>query len=386
MIFHAEKLDEKELSVLERVDALRRELGYIHKTPQRWYGLLRRNTFAKAIQGSNSIEGYVVTAEDAIAAVQGAEPSVDPRTEAWQAVSGYQEAMTYVLQKAEDAFFVYSAELLKALHYMMVKHDLARNPGRWRPGTIYVRREPIGEIVYEGPEAALVPGLVEELIESLKAEESAEEHVIVRAAIAHLNLVMIHPFSDGNGRMGRCLQTLILARNGVTAPLFSSIEEYLGHNTEEYYRVLGIVGGGAWHPERDVKPWIRFCLTAHYRQATTLLRRTRTMQRVWEEAELLTRRLILPERCIPAVADATLGLTVTNAIYRRTAEVSEVVARNDLSKLSKRGLLDAKGEKRGRYYVASETLKEIGKRVSEKKRVPDPFEEDAIAHPKPITT
>jgi Fic family protein len=381
MIFHSGRLGEKELSVLERVDALRKKLGYIHRTPQRWYGLLRRNIFAKAIQGSNSIEGYVVTAEDAIAAVQGNGPSVDQRTEAWQAISGYQEAMTYVLQKAEDAFFVYSSELLKALHYMMVKHDLDKNPGRWRPGTIYVRRTPSGEIVYEGPDVALVPSLIDELVINLKAGESDDSHVIIRAAMAHLNLAMIHPFSDGNGRMGRCLQTLILARDGVTAPLFSSIEEYLGRNTEEYYRILGLVGGGSWHPENDVQPWIRLCLTAHYRQAETLLRRTRTMERVWDEAEVLTKRLLLPERCIPAVADATLGLTVTNASYRGTTGVSDVVARNDLRELSKRGILNARGEKRGRYYVASDKLVEIGRRVSERKSVPDPFEDEAASQP-----
>lgn len=381
MIFHSAQLDKKELSVLERVDDLRKKLGYLHKTPQRWYGQLRRNIFAKAIQGSNSIEGYVVTAEDAIAAVQGDAPSVDQKTEVWQAISGYQEAMTYVLQKAEDSFFVYSSELLKALHYMMVKHDLSKNPGRWRPGTIYVRRDPSGEILYEGPDVTLVPSLIDELVTELRTGESGDNHVVIRAAMAHLNLAMVHPFSDGNGRMARCLQTLILARNGVTAPLFSSIEEYLGRNTEEYYKTLGLVGGGSWHPERDVRPWIKFCLTAHYRQAETLLRRTRTMERVWNEAEVLAKRLVLPERSIPAVADATLGLMVTNASYRSLADVSDVVARNDLRELSKRGILNARGEKRGRYYEASEILVEIRKRVSEKKSVLDPFEDDATPQP-----
>ncbi len=47
------------------------------------------------------------------------------------------------------------------------------------------------------------------LIRSLNREDG--HHVMVRAAMGHLNLVMVHPFSDGNGRMARCLQTLILA-------------------------------------------------------------------------------------------------------------------------------------------------------------------------------
>ncbi|HWR73610.1 MAG TPA: Fic family protein [Nitrospirota bacterium] len=378
MIFHSEELDEKEASVLAEVDRLRNELGYLHRTPQRWYGLLRRNTFAKAIQGSNSIEGYAITTDDAVAAVQGEEPSIDPKTETWQAILGYQEAMTYVLQKVEDRYFTFSTEILKSLHYMMVKHDLAKNPGRWRPGSIYVRREPTGEIVYEGPDSQQIPSLIDELIESLNVKDS-QEHVIVRAAIAHLNLVMIHPFSDGNGRMGRCLQSLVLAKDGVAGPLFSSIEEYLGRNTQDYYSILGEVGAGSWHPERNTRPWLRFCLTAHYRQAMTLLRRTRMMQKTWDEVEERVKRLLLPERCIAAVADAALGYRVTNPTYRRSADVTEVVARNDLRELSQRGLLDPKGEKRGRFYIASAGVKEIAVRVTENKKIPDPFAEDSIS-------
>ncbi len=46
--------------------------------------------------------------------------------------------------------------------------------------------------------------------------------------VTSLNLVLIHPFRDGNGRMARCLQTLVLAREGMVSPIFASIEEYLG--------------------------------------------------------------------------------------------------------------------------------------------------------------
>ena len=60
--------------------------------------------------------------------------------------------------------------------------------------------------------------------------------------MAHLNLVMIHPFRDGNGRMARALQTMVLAQDQVVEPTFSSIEEWLGNNTQEYYDVLAATG------------------------------------------------------------------------------------------------------------------------------------------------
>ena len=93
--------------------------------------------------------------------------------------------------------------------------------------------------------------------------------------MAHLNLVMIHPFRDGNGRMARALQTLVLSRGGIGEPAFSSIEEWLGGNTEDYYRVLAATGAGAWHPERSAALWVKFNLRAHHIQAQTVRRRYR---------------------------------------------------------------------------------------------------------------
>jgi Fic family protein len=113
-----------------------------------------------------SIEGYNVSMEDAIAAVEAEEPQ-DARTEAWLAVAGYRRALTFVLQRAEDPHFRYSEELLKSLHYMMMDFDLTKHPGRWRTGSIFVRNDVTGEMVYEGPPGETVPGLIEELVGSL---------------------------------------------------------------------------------------------------------------------------------------------------------------------------------------------------------------------------
>ena len=270
MIFTLNALTDSEKEVLARVGKIRDSIKYSLHAPARWIGVLRRNTFARAIRGSNSIEGYNVTQEDAIAAAQGDE-AMEAQGETWAAVKGYRDAMTYVLQLAADPHFSYSNGLIKALHFMMVQHDLARHPGTWRPGVIFVEDEEKRAIVYEGPPADRVPSLMEEFVECLNGDSALPP--IIRAAMAHLNLVMIHPFSDGNGRMSRCLQTLVLAREGMLEPAFCSIEEYLGRNTREYYDVLAKVGQGSWHPENDARPWIRFCLTAHYHQAKTIIRR-----------------------------------------------------------------------------------------------------------------
>ena len=364
-------LDEIELEVVRRIEELRERLRYaVADHPRRWHGLLRRNALARAIRGSNSIEGYNITVDDAIAAAEGEEP-LDASAETWAAIQGYRAAMTYVLQLAHDPHFAYSADLIRGLHFMMLSYDLSKHPGRWRPGPIYVRDDAKNEVVYEGPDAALAPRMVEELVTGLNEPDLIPP--LVRAAMGHLNLVMIHPFSDGNGRMARCLQTLILARTGTLASPFSSIEEYLGRNTQAYYDVLAQVGAGSWNRDRDTRPWIRFCLTAHFRQATTLLRRSRQMERLWNVVEIELKERGLPERLMFALADGAIGLKVRNATYRPVAEISEQAASRDLRIAVDAGLLVGHGEKRGRFYTAAPVLLEIRARTTEPKVVEDPF-------------
>jgi len=371
MLFDAPKLDALELDAIGQIEALKKVLRHAVETPKRWPGLLRRALFAKAIVASNSIEGFNVTVEDAIAAVEGDEP-LEAADADWRAVRGYRSAMTYVLQLAEDSHFKHSTDLLRSLHFMMIEYDLSKHPGRWRPGPIQVVDETKREVVYRAPDAELVPGLMTELVDSLNQPDRSTA-VMVHAAMGHLNFVMIHPFSDGNGRMARCLQSLVLARAGTLAPEFSSIEEYLGRNSREYYDVLLAVGAGSWNPRRDTRPWIRFCLTAHFRQATTILRRTRELQQTWDALEIEVKKAKLPERSILALSDAASGLRVRNAAYRSVADVSVQVATKDLGLLVGRGLLIPTGDKRGRSYRASEYLMEIRSRFREPKGVPDPF-------------
>src|SRR5689334_22766196 len=150
MIFQAAALTVPETEAIAKIEEARKKLRYNLAAPRRWQGLLRRNTLARAVRGSNSIEGYNVTAEDAIAAVEGEEPLSADR-EAWLAVTGYRNAMTFVLQLTKDKNFVYSEGFIRSLHFMMVQHDLEKNPGNWRPGAVYVRDEARNEVVYEGP-------------------------------------------------------------------------------------------------------------------------------------------------------------------------------------------------------------------------------------------
>lgn len=382
MLFHTPELDPRELAVVGQIDELRERLGYLLHEPRRWQGSLRRVSMARAIQGSNSIEGYEAPLDDAAAVDLGEEP-LDAELETKLALRGYRDAMTYVLQLVGENRFEYSEQLVKSLHFMMTGYDLKTRPGLWRLGSIYVRDEAGGDVVYRGPDIELVPALMEDLVLSLNAPSDVP--TLVRAGMAHLNLVMIHPFRDGNGRMARCLQTLVIAREGVLFPLFSSIEEYLGRNTRAYYDVLALVGQGAWHQERDARPWVRFVLTAHLRQAQTMLRRVKETEQLWNELEALLHRRGLPPRAITGLYMAAMSFRVRNATYRANVladegELTVATAGRDLQQLVAAGLLISHGEKRGRYYTASKELAALRQGIiasRDPRDDSDPFAESA---------
>ncbi|HSV65510.1 MAG TPA: Fic family protein [Mycobacteriales bacterium] len=383
MLFRPPSLDEREHAVLQQIMEAKEKLRWQLHEPRRWAGSLRRLSFARAIQGSNSIEGYDAALDDAAAVAMGEEP-LDAGTETRRALEGYRDAMTYVLQLANETDFEYSGQLIKSLHFMMTSYALDNRPGRWRAGSIYVRKEETGEIVHEGSDVDLVPELMRELVEHLNQDNELPD--LVRAGMAHLNMVMIHPFRDGNGRMARCLQSLVIARSGVLSPVFMSIEEYLGRNAQQYYDVLAEVGGGTWQPQRDPRPWVRFTLTAHLRQARTMLQRARDSELLWDQLERLATERALGERCVSALFDAALGMRIRNATYRAifedgiTGGINEQTATRDLRQLVNANLLVPRGEKRGRYYVAGKEIVALMREVVAARNPRD--ETDPFAPPK----
>ncbi len=377
MLYTYERLAAEEKAVLVRVADMRQQLRYqVAQNPRRWTGLLARMTRARAMRASNSIEGINVSAEDAIAAVDNEDP-VDANKSTWQAFVGYHSAMDYILQRCRDPNFRFSREVILSVHFMISQHDLAANPGNFRPGWVGVHNTETGQVVHEGVDRDLLEPLVDELVEYMNRREV--EAVELQAAMVHLNLTLLHPFSDGNGRTARCLQTAVLAKDGIVAPAFSSIEEYIGRNQQQYYEVLADAGGGGWHPERECRTWIRFCITGHYRQAQTLIRRGQEIERVYDELLREVMRRGLPERMALGLLEAATPVRVRNASYRVNTDVSNNLASRDLKTLVDAGLLRAEGEKRGRYYVATDLVMAIRNKHRLPKGQDDPFNDPIIS-------
>lgn len=360
-IYRTPEPDNADLIVVEEISRLRRELShYVKYRPRRWEGHLRRMSFARAVRGSNWIEGYRASLDDVLNAIEDEEP-IDAAEETRSALTGYRDAMTYVLALADDKITI-DESLLKSLHFMMTKHELRIRPGRYRTGDVWVEDEN-GTSVYNAPDPQLLDGLMNSLVESLKSSDSTP--VMFRAAMAHLNLVMIHPFRDGNGRMARAVQTMVLSAEGIVSPVFSSVEEYLGRNPLDYYAVLSEVGQGSWNPHNSARPWIRFMLRAHYRQAWTLQRRVHETENLYDSLYQLIADRGVPSRSIGALADASRGRTLQRSIYTKLVEItdgdpiSDLSASRDLKTLTDAGLLDAAGAGRGRTYHGTRELRDL---------------------------
>jgi Fic family protein len=269
-------------------------------------------------------------------------------------------------------YATFDAAELRAMHYMMLSHDLSTSPGRYRKGPVYVYDERDDTVVYEGPDAGDVPALMDALVASLHTGLNSDP--VVRSAMAHLNLVMIHPFRDGNGRMARALATLVLTRSDIGEPEFSSIEEWLGANTDDYCTVQAHTGHGSWRPRDNAHLWLAFNLRAHHMQAQTVARRVDEAVVTWNELEQLATGRGLPDRTMDAMFDAVLGYRVRRGGYIKRTDVTEQTATRDLAALTSAGILTAHGNGRGRYYAAAESLLQIQqRRRAGRKPLRDPY-------------
>jgi hypothetical protein len=354
MIFATPALTRPLASKLAELDKLRGQLGDAAGVSGPWLGQLRRQVRASSVESSVSIEGYSVGGANAAAIVAG-DALPDPDDDGQMAVACYARAMDHVGTMAIDPRFRWSDRVILDLHFDACLFQRDRSPGLWRTGPIYVTDVKGPTPAYVGPDGTDVTDLMDEVLEWLEHGD-LDAHVAVRAAMAHLHVVSVHPFRDGNGRISRIIQSLVLAREGLLAPEFSSIEEYLGGNTAAYYEALQQVQGGRYRPDRDAAPWVRFCVAAHVEQARLRLTQIATAGKRWASLEALAERNAWPDRLVIAL-EQSLFDGVERAAYASEAEISLATASSDLRRLVDAGLVVQRGRTRTTRYLASETLR-----------------------------
>lgn len=337
---------------VDRLEELRVSVDAAGTLHRRWLGRLRRELQAEAVAASTSMEGVPVTADEVRRILAGDRPPSVSEADA-ALVSGYRDAMSFVLRRADDADFRWDSELIRTIHDFVMGHSHALQAGIYRKKPVYVVRSSDGTQVYEAPEAAAVPALVDAL--STYAEASDDVPAPVLAAMLHARVAGIHPFGDGNGRTARIVASLAMYRGGYRRPEFTSLEEWWGRHLADYYAAFECLGS-AWDPEANATGFIEKHVRAQRMQVEALLGREHVESDVWAAVQEVATERFGSVRLADALYDAFFGRSVTNRYYRGLADVSTATATNDLTRLCDAGLLEARGAGRTRSYSGTGAL------------------------------
>ena len=185
---------------------------------------LRRINRIRTIRGSLAIEGNTLS-EEQVSTILDGKPVVAPLREiqeARNAIKAYEQYPQWEPASETD--------LLSAHEVLMTA--LVDAPGHYRRGGVAVTGA--GEVHHIGPPADRMPRLMSDLLAWLG---STSEHPLIASSVFHYEFEFIHPFEDGNGRMGRLWQTLILTR---WKPLFADVpvESLIHARQGEYYEAI----------------------------------------------------------------------------------------------------------------------------------------------------
>ncbi len=338
---------------LHELDGLRKQLSQEAGRSIPWMGALRRLVRATSVESSTSIEGFHVSTSEAVALVSGNEQP-DPEDVDRMAVACYGHAMDHVGVMAGDPVFRWVDRVLLDLHFDACHFQRQAGPGLWRTGSVGITGDD-GRLVYQAPPAADTPTLMGEVVDWLQ-DGDLDRHVVVRAAMAHLHVVSIHPFRDGNGRVSRIAQSLVLAREGLMSAEFGSIEEYLGEHTHAYYAALQAAHGDTYEPERDAAGWVAFCVEAHLAQARRRIAQIHEAGTRWSLLERLVQERNWPDRLVIALEQSLIGGS-DRALYAIEAEVSSATASVDFRRLVDAGLVVRRGRGSRVRYEAGDVLR-----------------------------
>jgi Fic family protein len=315
---------------LARFDELAKRFDVLAILPRTWSGHMRRDLEAEAIGASVALEGVPVTVADVRRILAGDRPASVSEGDA-SLVEGYRDAMRLVLRRADDPHYVWTAEIFRSIHERVTAQSWAARAGLLRERQNRLQDSRTGEQVYLPPPTEEVPRLLEDLA-------------------AWLMMAAVHPFADGNGRTARIVASLVMYRGCLRHPQFTSLEEWWGQHSDDYYEAFACLGP-QWDETADVTPFVAAHVSAQKRQAEALSLRHGAEQILWTVLEdIAVHDLGAKPRVVNALWEAFFGREVTNRYYRGLADVPQVTASQDLKQLQTSGLLTPEGGGRSRSY------------------------------------
>lgn len=203
---------------------------------------LRKNNRLRSIQASLAIEANSLTLEQVTDIIEGKRVLGHPKDirEVQNAYDAYDEMMNYDPYSIKD--------FLKAHKYLTT--DLINEAGVFRSKDVGIYNSS-GQLIHMGARPQFVENLVRELFAWAKQDDTP---ALIKSSVMHYEIEMIHPFSDGNGRIGRLWQNVVLTKWN---PIFAwfPIETMVYENQQRYYQMLSMADN-----QNDSSGFIEFML------------------------------------------------------------------------------------------------------------------------------
>ena len=219
---------------------------------------LRRAAMVQSVESSNRIEGVTVAAGRIDPLVL---KRAKPRDRSEKEISGYRDALAKI--HADPVRLKLSTDVIRGFHRDMYRYT-DESGGRWKSrDNAILEVQPDGrQVVRFRPVSALAtPKFMRRLLELHTRElASGRADALLLAAVFVLDFECIHPFADGNGRVGRLLTLLLLYQCGYNVGRYISLERIVEQSKETYYEALYRSSQG-WHEGRhDLRPWVEYFL------------------------------------------------------------------------------------------------------------------------------
>lgn len=285
---------------------------------------IRRRSSLKSSLFSARIEGNTLTLEDL--------PKSSSKDQKRVEVFNILKALNWIYSRRAKDMSLKDIELLHqiVMNALIEKNDLGKF--RLESSAIF---NAAGIAIYLPPRPGQIIPLLTKLISFINS--SKELFIPIRTMLAHYIFEKIHPFLDGNGRVGRLLIQAVLHKGGYGMKGLVSVEEFLDSHRSEYYRGLEATG-------RDVTDYLEFMLEALAETAKMAKEEVLTK----EESKL--EDFLLPRRAEILNVIKEQILVNFDSIRRRFMAVNERTLRYDLKKLQDQGLIRKRGTTKGVYY------------------------------------
>lgn len=309
-------------SILKEIDILKEAFKLVGLLPQQAV-YLRRQSLLKSSLFSARIEGNPLTTSDMISSFQ------NPKEKHKKEIANILKTFTYLENKVEKEV---NTNLILSLHNI-VMHNLSADVGRFRTEVSAIFNQS-GVAIYMTP----TPIMIENLMSDLCAWcNKNEDPIPIKAAVTHIWFEKIHPFLDGNGRVGRLLSSFIIRQGGYDFGGIVPFEQYLDENRESYYDALN-------SDNQDVTGFVEFFLTAILSQSKRSLEEAKNPPPV-EKANLLPRRAEI----VDIIRDH--NMVSFDFLARRFVAVPKSTLHFDIKQLMKGNYIKKLGTTRGVVYT-----------------------------------